>query len=124
QMLQDQHARKLDMVVPSTSIRFVQGQLVVQGAEPVVEADGVTDPNGVYRPTDVFDEGLANKLQVPLAYVRRMRNERPDLYDANANGWLHGHRVGIGAALVGGTPTNVAPDARSFLLRTFRGEDG
>lgn len=124
EVLRDQQTRKLDMVIPATSMRFRGGQLIIEGADPVIEPDGITDPNGSYRPTDVFDEGVASKLGMPLAYVRRMRAERPDLYDANANGWLHGHRVGIGAALIGGTPADVAPDPRSFLVRTFRPANG
>jgi hypothetical protein len=83
---------------------------------------GVTTEPGIFRPTAVFDEGVAEKLGIPLAYVRRMRTERPDLYDANVNGWIHGHTV---KRLSEPFDDVVAePDARSFLVRTFRGDDG
>ena len=56
---------------------------------------------GTYTPTEVCDQGLADKLGIPAAYLRRMREQRPDLYDANVNGWLDG-------------------DDRKFLIRCLR----
>lgn len=118
-LLQDQHARKVDMVVPAGAIRSRGANLVVAGADPVLDDDGVTDPNGEYRPTRVCDEGISSKLGVPLAYLRRLREDAPDLYDANVNGWLHGRAK----RHADGTVESLRdPDARSFLLRTFRPE--
>jgi len=77
-----------------------------------INADGVTSAAGTYRPTAVADEGLAAKLGISLAYLRRLREQRPDLWDANVNGWLHGND------LVG-----YPPDDRSFLVRLFQAED-
>lgn len=116
--LLEQHARKIDIVAPASKLRFRNGQLLVSGIDPVFDAEGVTDVNGEYRPTEVFDEGLAEKLSIPLAYVRRMRRERPDLYDANANGLLRGKFKGAGESL----EQIFAPDQRAFLVRTFRGD--
>jgi Domain of unknown function (DUF932) len=117
--LLEQHARKVDIVAPANKLRFRDGQLIVSGIDPVFDAEGVTDVNGQYRPTEVFDEGLSEKLSIPLAYVRRMRKERPDLYDANANGLLRGKFRGTGANI----EQVFAPDQRSFLVRTFRGDN-
>lgn len=103
-LLERQQAHKVDLVVPARKMRFSGGQLVVDGVEVELEDSGVTDVNGVYDPTDVFDEGVADKLKIPLPYVRRMRKERTDLYDVNANGWL-------------------AADDRSFMLRLFVSKD-
>src|ERR1019366_4625479 len=61
----------------------------------------VTMTTGMYTPTGVCDQGIADKLGIPGAYLRRMREQRPDLYDANVNGWLEG-------------------DGRKFLLRCLR----
>lgn len=120
-LLQDQHGRKIDMVVPASQVRSRGANLVIAGADPVIEDDGVTDPNGEYRPTKVCDEGISSKLGVPLAYLRRLRNEAPDLYDGNVNGWLHGRSK----RSADGTVESLRdPDSRSFLLRTFRGDDG
>jgi len=123
-MLTEQQARKIDVVAPASKIRSERGQLVIEGAAPIIEDDGVTDPNGRYVPTRVADEGIADKLGIPLPYVRKMREQRGDLFDANVNGWLHGWEpgpeIGIGASLTDA----VKPDPRSFLVRCFRGDDG
>lgn len=120
-ILRDQHGRKVDVVAPATAVRSRGGEWVVAGAEPVIDADGVTPADGIYRPTDHADGGLSDKLGIPRAYLRRMRAERPDLYDANVNGWLHGrHR----RSATGGLETIYPDDQRSFLIRAFRGDDG
>src|SRR5947209_3287723 len=110
-LLQQQHARKIDVVAPAHKFVMEGGVLVVSGTDAEITEEGVTTTDGRYLPTSVFDEGIADKLSIPLAYVRRLRTERPDLYDANVNGWLHG--------LDGNDP-----DGRKFLLRCFRGDDG
>jgi hypothetical protein len=126
-MLRNQQVRKIDVVAPATSIVAKDGMIVVKGTEPILDSDGVTMGDGVYQPTAVFDEGVAEKLGIPVAYLRKMRVERPDLYDANVNGWLHGRKP-----LMRGTSFDkaeviregVEPDGRSFLFRGFKGEDG
>lgn len=119
-LLRDQHSRKLDIVLPAASMRSVGGVINLLGSEPVLTEDGVTMSIGRYRPTDSFDAHLAEKLDIPLRYLRRMRSDRVDLYDANVNGWLHGRGEG-GYHEFG----EVGPDERSFLLRAFRsGEEG
>jgi hypothetical protein len=126
-MLLEQHARKVDIVAPASKIRSEDGIIVVKGADPILTDDGVTSADGRYQPTRVFDEGISGKLNIPLPYVRRLRETRPDLYDANVNGWLHGKK-----ALVRYTPSEgsqtlreaIEGDSRSFMIRTFRGDDG
>lgn len=113
-MLRTQHARKLDVVAPATAIRAEGGNIVLAGTEGVLTDDGVSNADGIYRPTEVMDGHIAAKLGIPRQYLRKMREERPDLFDANVNGWLHGD------------PENEHsnPDPRSFLVRTFRGDSG
>jgi hypothetical protein len=53
----------------------------------------------------VCDQGIADKLGIPAAYLRRTREGNPALYDANVNGWLE-------------------RDDRSFLVRCLRGSGG
>lgn len=146
-ILRDQYARRLDIVLPSEKIRFEEGQLRLKGVDTQLGEDGVTDPNGLYLPTAIFDEKLAGYLGMGTPYTRKLRTERPDLYDANANGWLHGRRAKARRA----TPAEVAAleteenallhfnedqqqwwfeqraaipaDKRSFLLRLFQGND-
>jgi hypothetical protein len=115
-ILQDQSAHKVDVVVPSLNMRAQNGLIQVKGAE--ISEDGVTSLNGTYRPTEIFDEGVSAKLGIPRQYLRKMREERTDLYDGNVNGWLRG-RVNPATG-----ETIHAADERSFLLRLFRGDNG
>jgi hypothetical protein len=104
-LLRRQQARKVDVVAPATAIRAEGGLLVLDGTEPVLGAEGVTLTAGAYRPTDVCDAGIAEKLGIPAAYLKKMRGSRPGLFDANVNGWLAG-------------------DDRSFFVRCLRGGGG
>ena len=104
-LLRDQQARKVDVVALASAVRAVGGRLVIDESAPVLEPDGVTMTSGAYTPTDVCDQGVADKLGIPAAYLRRLREQKPGLYDANVNGWLDG-------------------DDRRFLLRCLRPATG
>jgi hypothetical protein len=119
--LKEQHGRKLDVVAQATAIRAKNGRLTIAGSEPVLTEDGVDSGDGVYVPTSTCDEGIALKLNVPPSYLRRLRIERPDMFDANVNGLLHGKSI----LRAGGEREVIHPaETRSFLVRCFRGEDG
>jgi hypothetical protein len=104
-LLRDQQAREVDIVAPAGAVRARGGRLVVESAEPVLGSEGVTMTSGTYTPTEVCDQGIADKLGIPGAYLRKLREQRPGLYDANVNGWLEG-------------------DDRRFLVRCLRGDSG
>jgi hypothetical protein len=87
-LLRDQQARKADVVAPAAAIRASGGRLVVDDSALELGPDGVTMTAGSYLPTEVCDQGIADKLGIPAAYLRRMREQAPGLYDANVNGWL------------------------------------
>ena len=108
-ILREQRARRLDVVAPASAIHAHDGSLVIDHTVSQLGADGVTSAAGTYRPTAVADEGLADKLGISLAYLRRLRAARPDLWDANVNGWLHGNDLA-------GYPA----DGRKFLVRLFQ----
>lgn len=108
-ILRHQQARRLDVVAPAAAVHAHEGNLVISGTIQQLTEHGVTSAAGTYRPTQVADEGLAAKLGINLSYLRRLREQRPDLWDANVNGWLHGND------LVG-----IPPDDRRFLLRLFQ----
>lgn len=117
-LLTEQQIRKVDMVVPSTQMGVRDGVLIVRGAEAQLGPDGVTTVDGRYLPTEMCQEGIASKLNVPLAYLKRMFADRPDLYEATVNGWLHGSKP---KRHVDGTTTQRFPaDDRKFLVRAFR----
>ena len=110
-ILRGQRARRLDVVAPASAIHAYDGNLVIDNTVAQLGADGVTSAAGTYRPTAVADEGIADKLGISLAYLRRLRSGRPDLWDANVNGWLHGDELA-------GYPA----DDRKFLVRLFQAE--
>ncbi|MFC5813614.1 DUF932 domain-containing protein [Nonomuraea harbinensis] len=105
-LLRHQQDHKVDVVVHSDQIRAEHTRLRLSGP-PLLSERGVTTVAGLYTPTGVCDQGLASKLGIPLPYLRRLRERKPDLYDANVNGWL-------------------ADADRRFLLRGMRagGEHG
>ena len=73
-ILQTQKAEQLDIVASAATLRSKGGVLHVEGVgEPTITESGVTPGVGTFRPTGVFDEGLADKLQIPVALLRRMR---------------------------------------------------
>lgn len=123
EVLRGQQPRKLDVVIPAAQIVASGGNLVLSGAESLIDESGVTTVDGTYRPTAICDGGIADKLDIPPGYLTRMRQQRPDLYDANVNGWLHG----TAQAVVGGGAIHyrpAQPDSRSFLVRCFRDDAG
>ncbi|MBW0115711.1 DUF932 domain-containing protein [Pseudonocardia abyssalis] len=88
-LLQRQHAAKLDVVAPARHLLAENGQLRLIGVgEPRLSPDGVTVGETVLRPTATADAGIADKLGIPLPYLRRLRTEQLGLYDANVNTWL------------------------------------
>lgn len=117
-LLNSQQARKVDAVVPASQLRATDGQIVVSGMGAELNEDGVTTVDGRYRPTEVAIEHLADKLAIPLAYLRRIHDARPDLFDANVNGWL------LGQIDPEGDFAKADPDGRAFLARMLRPADG
>lgn len=119
-LLTQQQAKKLDIVLPATQIHSRGGKVYLNGVDGVDATGNLIEADGFYLPTDVFDAGVADKLNIPKAYIRRLRREAPDLLDSNINGWLQGHkRVRNGTMTV-----TRESDPRNFMLRLFRGDDG
>jgi hypothetical protein len=104
-LLRRQQARKVDVIAPARAIRAEGGLLVLDETVPQIGVDGVTMTSGRYRPTDVCDHGIADKLGIPSTYLRKTREAHPAPFDANVNGWLD-------------------RDDRAFLVRCLRDEDG
>jgi hypothetical protein len=105
-LLRDQHGTKLDVVVPATGIRSSAGRWLIDGTGPaILGPDGVSTGSGMFMPTATCDAGMADKLGIPVAYLRRLREEHVGLYDANVNGWLD------------------KQPARQLLIRTLRGSE-
>ena len=106
-LLREQHAAKLDVVIPAAGIRSSGGRWQIDGTgTAVLGPDGVSTSPGTFAPTGTCDAGMADKLGIPVAYLRRLREEHLGLYDANVNGWLE-HQPG-----------------RRLLIRALRGDEG
>ena len=122
ELLQRQHEAKVDAVVPATAIRSENAIIRVQGLG--FEAQAGLDPlaEGAFLPTKKMDYDLSEKLGIPSRYVYRMREERPDLYDLNVNGWLHGTPLTPGSEAAYEayrTGQEYPADGRTFLFRGF-----
>ena len=68
-LLREQQARKVDIVAPATAIRAHAAQLLVDDSVPELGPGGVTATAGAYIPTEVCDQGIADKLGIPVAYA-------------------------------------------------------
>ncbi|MFD9691868.1 DUF932 domain-containing protein [Kitasatospora sp. NPDC059088] len=111
-ILREQQPRKADIITPAQSIRAEGGRLIVNGADYDydITPDGVTRKAAELRLTGVAESGLAEKLGIPVGYLRKTRVEAPELWDQNVNGWL----------------THESREAKSYMIRTLRpgqGED-
>lgn len=104
-MLEDQQARKYDLVVPSEAIHpFVRPAVGAQSGEETeprfglfidgadfggVDADGNPYSEGlIVWPMQQCHDGLAERLDIPAKYYRRMLTEAPDLLVDNVSYWL------------------------------------
>jgi hypothetical protein len=104
-LLREQSARALDVIAGSGAIRAEGCRLVLNDTQPVLGPDGVTMTAGTYTLNDLATTQLADKLGIPVAYLRRTHTEAPELFDTNVNGWL-------------------ARTDRRFLIRVLRDEHG
>jgi hypothetical protein len=106
ELLRDQRTRRLDVVAGAAAIHAEGARLRISDTDPILTPDGVSSTSGLYTPTGVCDEGLADKLGIPRLYLRKLREQAPDLFDANVNSWLR------------------RQPERRFLIRCLRGNDG
>lgn len=124
-ILQEQRARRLDLITSATAISSQDASLFIEknDASQVVTDEGVTSAAGLYRLTKRGDETLGEKLAIPTAYLKALRAEgRTDLYDMNVNGKLHGLTVAYPGA---GDPEVVHPAMTGkMLLRLLKGDEG
>jgi len=89
-VLKDQSANRFDVVAHANNLTFRNGNVVVRDMDnTVLTPEGVTTAQHVLEPTSIFDEGAANRLKIPVGYLRRMRESgKLGLLDHNLNTWL------------------------------------
>jgi hypothetical protein len=103
-LLRDQQARKVDVVASSAAIRARHGQLIVDGTAPVLGEDGVTLTTGTYTPTNVCDQGVADKLGSPsLTCGAPVRSARTCTTPTSTAGWTATSAGSCSAACAGTT---------------------
>lgn len=106
-VLTARHNQRYDVVVPTSTVLLSGGNLAVNGLDPVqvpdfvrparIDEDGVHaeqvvpgfqfDPSGLYRPTHIVDQHLANLFDIPVRYIRKLRDQDVELLDINVNRW-------------------------------------
>ena len=104
ELLEMQHETKYDVVVPSTHLRYRSGDLIVRQGATLLREDGVSTVDAGLAPTDQFESHLATRLEIPIQYLRKMRESDVDLLDINVNHWLKASE-------------------RNWFVRGFRGLD-
>ncbi len=123
-LLEAQHAAKLDVVVPARDLTVAGGNVIVAGAgEAVVTPDGVSPGRVSLRPTSHADANLAAKLDIPIKYLRRLREQHIGLYDHSVNTLLGedpDYRFLVRALVDGATDQGVG---RAFLSSSYRVTD-
>jgi len=110
QELERQRESRMDVIVPSTEI-FAQPTVDDVNLSFTVPAKGVRQLE-VMPLTDWAHSQVSNKLDIPLKYYRKMREQAPELLARNINEWLP-------------TPNKELiskPKDRKLLLRTLDGE--
>jgi hypothetical protein len=114
-MLQAQRTRRLDAVMSSTALEAWDGKLLVATGEVHMDLDGVTAVTGTYDVGQVFNGGLADRLDLPGAYLRKWQADRVDMWDAVVNAKLRGGQRHEG--------TPYPADTRTHLVRLLKGDD-
>jgi hypothetical protein len=104
-LLKTQQDVKYDVVAPASALKYQNGLLVVKDGSAVMDSEGVSLTDAFLSPTEIFEEGVSQRLGIPRGYVTRMRNEHTELLDANVNGWLQ------------------QEPNRKFLVRGFKSDD-
>lgn len=127
--LDDQQARKVDVITPATNLCFSGGNLRVRRDDLAqLGDDGVTSPVQVFAPNDVFDGGFAERLGGPVTatYLRKLREQGwTDILDGTLNALIHGKR--LQGTSTGSQPTGEwlrEPQTKSVLVRALKDADG
>lgn len=119
--LDEQQGRKVDVITPATNLCFSGGNLRVRRDDLAQLGDnGVTSPVQEFRPNEVFDGGLADRLGGPVTatYLRKLRAEGwTDIIDGTLNAIIHGKRVSADEWLR-------EPQGKSVLVRALKDADG
>lgn len=83
-----QKSQKRDFIVPTSDMFYRNGQLWIAKNNGIIAS---TDVKGA-KLTDLCHTQMADKLQIPGQYYKRMMAQHPELLADNINGWLANDR--------------------------------
>jgi hypothetical protein len=97
-VLRDNFAVRADHNIPTRNIRMsADGNFEIAGVDFLdipakITEDGVAggfryDPSGLYKPTSLVDQHIATLTEIPVRYVRKMREQDVELLSINVNRW-------------------------------------
>ena len=85
QELERQQEAKQDFVASTETMEMIKGgHLLLNGT-----ATDDNNDNYDFHVTDVAHSQIAQRLNIPLKYYKRMRNDKPELLATNVNTWFH-----------------------------------
>ena len=88
-ILKAQDDVKYDVVAPSKDLTYANGNLIVANGGTQITEEGVTLVDAPLRPTEIFERGVAAKLDIPWKYIDKMRRlQAIRLLDDNFNHWM------------------------------------
>jgi hypothetical protein len=87
-LLRTEAAHRLDVIAGSGALRSEGARLILEGTQPQLGPDGVTMTTGAYEFNEVALTQVADKLNIPVAYLKRLHADFGDLFDQNVNGLL------------------------------------
>ena len=107
--LETRNLAKRDFIVPAPKVTWQGGEIMFE-----------TQPNAAefFKPTELFETQIAEKLGIPMPYFRKMKQQTPELLAQNVNGWLqyNGRNKYLVRSISGDNNTNTA---RAFLSDSY-----
>lgn len=107
--LEARNLQKRDFIVPAPKVAWQGGEIMFE-----------TQPNEAefFKPTELFETQIAEKLGIPMQYFRKMKAQTPDLLAQNVNGWLqyNGRNKYLIRSIGGDNNSNTA---RAFLSDSY-----
>lgn len=107
--LKEQNEKKKDFIAPAKTITYENKHLFLTGEKPSDIA--------AYEVTDFCHEQIAEKLDIPLKYFKKMMVKRPALFEENINAWLR--EDGVSKYLLRCLKDDRTAIARAFLSNSY-----
>jgi hypothetical protein len=104
-----QNSMKRDFIAPAKTITYSENHLFLTG-------ERTTDVEA-YQVTDFCHEQIAEKLDIPLKYYKKMKAKRPALFEENINAWLR--EDGVSKYLLRCLKDDTQSIARAFLSNSY-----